>query len=84
MTGNPKRSTLNNQLLARFPVTLSAADLLACAPHAEEAQRAYDEELQRMAERGESGTGAAVAVPVRACPERAEGALSSHQKRRSP
>ena len=29
MTRTPKRSTLSNQLLARYPVTLSAADLLA-------------------------------------------------------
>lgn len=29
MTRTPKRSTLSNQLVARYPVTLSAADLLA-------------------------------------------------------
>ena len=35
MTRTPKRSTLSNQLLARYPATLSAADLLA-ATSAEE------------------------------------------------
>jgi hypothetical protein len=30
MTRTPKRSALSNELVARFPVTLTAADLLAC------------------------------------------------------
>jgi hypothetical protein len=35
MSRTPKRSTLPNQLLARYPVTLTAADLLASVPGAE-------------------------------------------------
>lgn len=31
MTRTPKRSTISNALAARFPVTLTAADLLASA-----------------------------------------------------
>jgi hypothetical protein len=35
MTGTPRRSTLSNQLLARYPATLTAADLLASSGAAE-------------------------------------------------
>jgi len=35
MTRTPKRSNLANALAARFPVTLTAEELLACSPYAE-------------------------------------------------